>query len=330
MARPQLTDAQIEARFPKKTPVAADVQDVADKSIDQERFAADMAQMQADAGALTLAQAQRASSVRAVALQLGYQLPMDHIDPDLIQRDISSNMRRSVEACLEVGRGLRVLKEACEHGDFVERLDDLGVDRYVAARFMQAAVKFSNVPTSAHLTKAIGTQSKLLEMLILDDGQLEELALTGQTGELSLDDVATMSVKELRAALRETRAEKDAGDQLLEKKNAKIDQLERAQKRIAKLPPDEALAKTKNEATTILSETLGLVRGGLRQALIALNDAPDEASKQAFMAGLVGAVIVELNGLRDEFNLPETAGDGTPEWERWAKANPVDATPTTR
>lgn len=325
MPRPQLTDEQIAARFPAKSNTAAQVVDAVDKSIDQERFAADMAQMQTDGRALTLAQAQRASSVRAVALQLGYQLPMDHIDPDLIQRDIAANMRRSVEACLEVGRGLRVLKEACEHGHFTARLDLLGIDARVAQRFMASAVKFANA-ASTPLLKAAGNQTKLFEMLVLDDEQIEELALTGQTGELSLDDVATMSVKELRAALRESRAEKEAGDQLLEKKNAKIDQLERQQKRIAKLAPDEALAKTKTEAATILSETLGLVRGGLRQALIALNDAPDEASKQTFMAGLVGAVIFELSALRDEFNLPEMSDDDMPEWERWAKANPPDAT----
>ena len=33
--------------------------------------------------------------VRAVARQVGYQLPADCIDPDLIQRDISANMRRA-------------------------------------------------------------------------------------------------------------------------------------------------------------------------------------------------------------------------------------------
>ena len=55
---------------------------------------------------------ERASRVRAVALQMGYQLPGDGVDADLIQRDIAANMRRSVEACLEVGRGLAVLKEA--------------------------------------------------------------------------------------------------------------------------------------------------------------------------------------------------------------------------
>lgn len=166
-----------------------------------------------------------ASRVRVVAAQLGYQLPADCTDPDLIQRDISINMRRSVEACLEVGRGLRVLKEACEHGQFIARLDVLGIDRKVAAKFMQAAVKFANVSSTRHLTAALGSQTKLFEMLVLDDEQLEELELTGQTGELKLDDVATMSVKELRVALREARDIDVAKSRMLAEKNAKLDEL---------------------------------------------------------------------------------------------------------
>ncbi|MFV9605255.1 hypothetical protein ACNUIU_33560 [Pseudomonas aeruginosa] len=42
------------------------------------------------------------NQVRAVAAQLGYQLPADCTDPDLIQRDIAANMRRS-----EKGRALK-------------------------------------------------------------------------------------------------------------------------------------------------------------------------------------------------------------------------------
>jgi len=89
---------------------------------------------------------------------------------------------------------------------------------------MASAVKFSNTTTSS-LLKAIGTESKLFEMLVLDDEQIEELELTGQTGELKLDDIAAMSVKELRAALREERAEKEVcamlkGDcQMLRRRN---------------------------------------------------------------------------------------------------------------
>lgn len=142
-----------------------------------------------------------------------------HCSSLVIQRDISANMRRSVEACLEVGRGLTVLRAACDHGSFTARLDVLWIEPRVAQRFMATSRKFSNATTSS-LLKAAGTQSKLFEMLVLDDEQLEELELTGQTGELKLDDVASMSQKELRAALRELRKEKTA---------------------VEKLPPDETL-----------------------------------------------------------------------------------------
>lgn len=157
------------------------------------------------ANSLALITAQHHSAVRAVATQLGYSL--DSVDPDLIQRDIASNMRRSVEACLEVGKGLRVLKEACGHGNFMARLEVLGIDDAVAQKFMQAAKKFANTSTS-RLLGTVKNQSTLFEMLVLDDEQLEELELTGQTGELALDDVATMSVKELRAKLRQARTDK--------------------------------------------------------------------------------------------------------------------------
>ena len=177
------------------------------------------------ANQLAIAHDARMTAARAVAIKLGYELPADSTDPDLIQRDIAANMRRSVEACLEVGRGLRVLKEACEHGDFCTRLEMLQFEQRTANRFMAAALKFSKWTTSSTLLPKIGTTSKLLEMLVLDDEQIEELELTGQTGELRLDDIATMSVKELRSALREERANAEANSRLLSDKNKKIDDL---------------------------------------------------------------------------------------------------------
>lgn len=209
-------------------------------------------EMTAAANQLAVMHSQQEATVRAVAAQLGYQLPADCTDPDLIQRDIAANMRRSVEACLEVGRGLRVLKEACEHGQFLARLDVMGIDDGVARKFMQAARKFSN-RSSTTVLKSIGSQTKLFEMLILDDEQLEELELTGQTGELKLDDIATMSVKELRGALRQARETLADKDRVLAGKNSKIDeldqQLNRALRPVQVTPWDERVAPFQKEIT---------------------------------------------------------------------------------
>ncbi|MEO8118032.1 MAG: hypothetical protein ABI606_01760 [Rhodoferax sp.] len=307
-------------RKPKK----AEIVDVIDPSLDQAKIEGAMVQMRTDATEMALVQAQHDSAVRAVALQLGYLLPADCTDPDLIQRDISANMRRSVEACLEVGRGLTVLKTACGHGTFAARLDVLGIDVNVAGKFMQSARRFSNSSTSMNLTKALGNQSKLFEMLILDDSQIEELELTGQTGELSLDEIATMSVKELRTALREERQEREADKSLLENKNKRIDKLERDAVRIAKMAPDEVLADLKKASTAIMHDASGCVAGQLRQALIALSSHGDERGQQdVFMAGLVGQLQADLHALREEFNLPDVSSAAdrelAAEVAQWAK-----------
>ena len=241
--------------------------------------------------------------VRAVALQLGYQLPADCVDPDLIQRDISINMRRSVEACLEVGRGLGVLKAACEHGMFLSRLDVLGIDCKVAARFMQSAVKFSNVATSRHLTNAIGNQSKLFEMLVLDDESLEELALTGQTGELKLDDVATMSVKELRNAIRVSRELLTQKTQRIERMATENDALAEKLARVKTAKPDAVLKEIKQAFSGFALDLEFSIANQLQPAVRALAEHSKEHGSD--VAGLINSEIgrleTTLRELRQEF-----------------------------
>lgn len=282
-------------RTPKKTEVI----DVNDKTIDQPKVAGAMALMQADAASTQLALAQHESAVRAMAERVGYQL--DVVDPDLIQRDIAANMRRSVEACLEVGRGLCVLKAACGQGNFMARLDVLGIDHSVAKRFMQSASKFANGATS-RLLKSAGSQSKLFELLVLDDEQIEEFELTGQTGALSLDDVATMSVKELRAKLREARQEKTAMEKVSAAKQKQIDRLQL----VHAAPPDEQFDELMKQAASITRDALGAIRGGVRAALAAIKNHGDK-DNSVVMAGLVGQLQADLNALRDEFNLPDVS-----------------------
>lgn len=281
--------------------------EIVEPALDQGRIENAMEVMRVESKSVSLAEQQHAAAVRAVAAQVGYQLPAECVDPDLIQRDIAANMRRSVEACLEVGRGLMVLKTACEHGQFAARLDVLGIDKHVAARFMQSAAKFSKLPTSATL-KAIGNQSKLFEMLVLDDEQLEELELTGQTGELKLDDVATMSVKELRAKVRELKAEVTAKEDVLATRSAQINTLEEKLARVKSVPADEVLAELQAESTKWANDAHGALTGKFSGCLEALASHYIEHGGEAitaFMAGLVGQLQADLNVLRDRFGIPD-------------------------
>jgi hypothetical protein len=257
------------------------------------------------------------ASVRALAVQLGYQLPADCTDPDLIQRDIAANMRRSVEACLEVGRGLSVLKAACELGQFSARLDVLGIDKYVASRFMQAAAKFAN--RSGPVLKAIGGQSKLFELLILDDEQIDELELSGQTGELSLDDVASMSVKELRAALRETRESYSAQGEVMARKNHELDEtrqtLERTKRQVQGMSSDERAKALRQEVAALAYEAETDITGKLREGFTKLAEHAEEhgVDHRSFKASLVRQLETLLAAIRSEFHLSEDM-DGAPDW----------------
>lgn len=273
--------------------------------VDEQAVSADLQSLDS----LVVAHERQDVTVRAVAHQLGYQLPADCTDPDLIQRDIAANMRRSVEACLEVGRGLAVLKAACGHGNFAARLDVLGLDRKVAAKFMQASTKFSNVSSTRHLIAAAGNQTKLFEMLVLDDEQIEELELTGQTGELNLDDVATMSVKELRKAVREAREQATAKDRLLSDKNAKLDSLEMrmAKMETGSVPLAERIEPVMDEVAEF-SKRLDLDMRNLAVIFAAIEEiAGAESEKPQDEADMEG-VLPLVQRLRDAINRSATAG----------------------
>ena len=164
---------------------------------------------------------------------------------------------------------------------------------------MQAAAKTSKSANLAVLSTQVKSASAFLELVTHDDDVLENLA--------DMDDVEKMSASQLRAALRESRKEKDAVEKVLSDKTAANDKLHAQLKRIETLPADKALEKTMQEATAITRDALGAIRGGVRQALAALNDAPDGADKSVFMAGLVGQIQADLNALREEFNLPDVS-----------------------
>jgi hypothetical protein len=235
------------------------------------------------------------AATRDLAARLGYRLPAGSTHPDLICSDIAANMRRSVEAVLEIGKGLLVLKQACAHGSFVQRLETLSIERRLADKFMQAAVKFSNGPSTAHLLPKIDSQTKHFELLVLDDEQVDELAEQGRTGELKLDDVACMSVSELRKAVRKLRNAVEAKDKVSETNQKTIQKL---QEQLVTKPPepeaDEDLPAPAEaeiadiEATVVDIETLAVrLMARVRALRAALPDTPARRAREtsALMRG---------------------------------------------
>ena len=274
----------------------------------------------AAANQLAVATLEQNERVSALAVQLNYQ---GSTDPAVLVNSAKDAIRRIGMGVFELGAYLLLLKEGCQHGDFVLTLEEVGINHHSAKKYMAMTRRFANGSTSTHLEK-LGF-SKMAELLPLDDDQVDDLVDEGQTGELSLDDVARMSVKQLRAAVRKERAEAAKQKCQVDRLTAVNTELHEEARLVKRLPANEALAKTKKEAVGLQNETVGLVRGGLRQALLKLGEMGGDASHTAFMASLLGAVYVELDALRDEFGLPLATVDTTPEWERWAKAQGASA-----
>ena len=274
----------------------------------------------AAANQLAVATLEQNERVSALAVQLNYQ---GSTDPAVLVNSAKDAIRRIGMGVFELGAYLLLLKEGCQHGDFVLTLEEVGINHHSAKKYMAMTRRFANGSTSTHL-EMLGF-SKMAELLPLDDDQVDDLVDEGQTGELSLDDVARMSVKQLRAAVRKERAEAAKQKNQVERLTAVNTELHEEARLVKRLPANEALAKTKKEAVGLQNETVGLVRGGLRQALLKLGEMGGDASHTAFMASLLGAVYVELDALRDEFGLPLATVDTTPEWERWAKAQGASA-----
>ncbi|CAB5646371.1 Protein of uncharacterised function (DUF3102) [Comamonas aquatica] len=216
-----------------------------------------------------------------------------------LEDEIRFYQQRTVEAALETGKRLLVLKELTPHGEFAKRVEMLGFSERTAQRFMQAAAKTAKSAKLADLASQVKSASAFLELVTHDDDVLENLT--------EMDDIDRLSASELRQRLREFKAEKQATDQLLEKKNQQIDKLERDKQRIARLAPDAVLAEVKTEATRIANDALGSIRGGVRQALVKLKELPEGGAQTAFAAGLLGELQAEISALREEFGLPDIA-----------------------
>lgn len=264
-----------------------------------------------------LAELQSAATTHAVqasqALKtIGYDLPYDR---ERVVQEARFYMAQSAEAMLEAGRRLLVLKENEPHGEFEEVVRvQLGIPNRTAQRMMQSTAKFlfnPNLQAKAPALALLG-KTKLFELLSEDDDDLAILADGGTLAGKTLDEFDSMTTREMKAALREAKAEAAAKDQLLEDKNKRIDKLHAQQQRIQTAPPDEVLADLKCEATAIATEAEGVLIGQVRQALLALRDHSnhhgDELGIQAvFMAGLLGQVQAQLNALREEFGLPDAS-----------------------
>ncbi|WP_335983602.1 hypothetical protein [Acinetobacter haemolyticus] len=168
-----------------------------------------------------LAISSHAQKIGVLATQLGYD---GSLTVGALEDEIRFYQRRTVEACLELGKRLVLLKEITPHGEFKQRIEMLNINLRAAQRFMSAALKFTK-NDNLSLLNAAGNQSKLLELLVLDDEDIAELSNGGSVHDITLDDIDRMTATELRKKLREANANIEAKEQVIKTKDQRANEL---------------------------------------------------------------------------------------------------------
>lgn len=166
--------------------------------------------------ALAVMDQEAQARVRAVALSVGYE---GTLTVGALEDEIRFYQRRTVEAILETGKRLMVLKEMTPHGEFERRVEMLGFTTRTARRFMQAAAKTANSANLAALSTQVKNASAFLELVTHDDDELETLA--------EMDDIDRMSASELRAALRQAKEDNRFLAEKRDKESQRADKLEK-------------------------------------------------------------------------------------------------------
>lgn len=105
---------------------------------------------------------------------------------------------------LAFGWALVALKKALPHGEYQLAFKSIGCTRSMADRCKSCANRLSAAMENSALLKAIGSSSKLFELLALDDSEIDTLFQSGAVRGIDLAKLQTMTVLDIRQTLRPT------------------------------------------------------------------------------------------------------------------------------
>lgn len=263
--------------------------EIVEVNLDHEQMARDMEAV----NALALENSQAAENAKAIAKQLGYE---EHLTIGALEDGIRFYQNRTIEACLELGKRLLLLKEITRRGEFHQRIDFLGISDRTARRFMSSTLKFSK-RTSMSVLNAAGTPTKMIELVIFDDDELDALENGETVRGLTLDAIEKMTVSELKQALREEKANNEAQARLLSEKNDKIDRLTTQSIKKQKVAPTDwpyeftgyiAQAKEAHRAIHVKLGALDIIRESAMQLEAKEGEEPGlEKAREMLAAELV-------------------------------------------
>ena len=199
--------------------------------------------------------------------------------PAGLEVEIRGYQQTAMHSLLAIGVRLMVLRTLTQHGEWLQSMERLQMAPRTAQKLMQAAIKFANPALARPKLQALG-EGKLLELITLDDEELDALESGESVLELDLDDIASMSMSELRRSLREARQAEAAKDKLLEKRGKELDKLKKG--RTFEPQPDSVAQTEAEQAQYIaLQETHAEAVAIIARLAVVVRDIRDHAESQA-------------------------------------------------
>lgn len=255
---------------------------------------------------------------REVIEQFGDGLPWS---PEHYEAEIRLDLGRSAESFLRAGRKLLVARACASHGEWGAMLRRLNLGDDTALHMMAWARQIggvSNPERVRDLTGAATTIGRMIELAKLPPEQFQELAEHGKTGELALDDVAVMSRDELRAAVREARADLQTKDDVAAQTDERVRKLEedlaKARREARKATPDDVLSKLRSRIDAVALGVEAEINatgdvGSLRRWVGELTEhaASHDLDVLPYLAGVFAQLERALHVLRGEFGIPRAA-----------------------
>lgn len=229
--------------------------------------------------------------------------------------------RKTMEGMFELGQALIVLKEHMTWKQFADVCEVLGMSVRAAQQLVQATQRFATPQMQKAAPKLMDLgKSKLLELLVEEDVTLVGLSEGEEVNGMTFDDVDRMTVRELRVALRESRENLAAKDEVMKTKTAKIDELA---EKLAKKQTVVREPKAEDVGSELAMQLTSL-EVGIRSQVSRLKDLFDQLnahseahgiSHQAKMVGTLNQIILDCEQLRESYALPtEAPTDNVPEW----------------
>lgn len=150
------------------------------------------------------------------------EVKLENQSVDEIVEDIGILKKIEEASKFEIGRRLVYLKETCKHGEYLPKLEGVGISRYLANEYINFFTRFANVQHVEHL----GIR-KMRELLRIPKGSEEEYLNKIP----NLNEVTTKQLREEIDRLREEKEQEKLAKEVLIKNNQELqEQLEKEKK----------------------------------------------------------------------------------------------------